>query len=273
MLYALRPLVRLLNFSLDVTGWYDIESAHITLYVNVDLPRTRAHSVNYTYTPHVRFPDTVHSHEMAEKSCRTQDLWNELEAAMHAAALRVTWLRVKITRGLKLPIFSRSARQTLWVLVASILIFLTSLQWNDLNYKRFIEDDGIAAGFELNSIQQGFLCSAAEHRMFDDYSIGVNPDVRAYFVPWDMLDDTFSVGQLPHLWLCGSRPQPFTAWENILSKSECATKVSSFSGSSAGPFSSVCPSACQRCRRKRWTSEAFWPRYWSWSRRLQSFNK
>jgi hypothetical protein len=48
--------------------------------------------------------------------------------------------------------------------------------WNDLNYKRFIEDDQIAPGFELNSVQQGFLCSSAEHRMFDNYSIGVNPD-------------------------------------------------------------------------------------------------
>ena len=52
------------------------------------------------------------------------------------------------------------------------------LKWNDLNYKRFIEDDQIAPGFELNSIQQGFLCSSTEHRMFDDYSVGVNPDVR-----------------------------------------------------------------------------------------------
>jgi hypothetical protein len=47
-----------------------------------------------------------------------------------------------------------------------------------LDYKRFIEDDLVAPGFELNSIQQGFLCSSTEHRMFDDYAISVNPDVK-----------------------------------------------------------------------------------------------
>jgi len=30
--------------------------------------------------------------------------------------------------------------------------------------------------------------------MFDDYSIGVNIDVRASLVLWDMLDDTSSAG-------------------------------------------------------------------------------
>ena len=57
-------------------------------------------------------------------------------------------------------------------------------KWNELNYQHFIEDDQIAAGFEMNSIQQGFLCSSTEHRMFDDYSIGVNPDVRHNLQSW-----------------------------------------------------------------------------------------
>lgn len=81
----------------------------------------------------------------------------------------------------------------------ALIVFLISLQWNDLNYKRFIEDDDIEAGFELNSIQQGFLCSTTEHRMFDDYSIGVNPDVSAYLVNWDIHHNISSAGQLPHL--------------------------------------------------------------------------
>lgn len=75
---------------------------------------------------------------------------------------------------------------------------LNCLEWNDLNYKRFIEDDQIAPGFELNSIQQGFLCSSAEHRMFDNYSIGVNPDVRAYPVAYGRHDNS-STGQLLYL--------------------------------------------------------------------------
>jgi hypothetical protein len=51
-------------------------------------------------------------------------------------------------------------------------------QWNRLGYQQFIIDDQVLRGQEMNSIQQGFLCSSTEHRMFDDYSIGVNPDVR-----------------------------------------------------------------------------------------------
>ena len=56
------------------------------------------------------------------------------------------------------------------------------MQWNELNLKRFITDDLIQPGFELNSVQPGFLCSSTEHRMFVDYSIGVNPDVGAYYL-------------------------------------------------------------------------------------------
>jgi len=48
--------------------------------------------------------------------------------------------------------------------------------WNELNLKRYITDDLVRPGFEINSIQQGFLCSSTEHHMFDNYSIGVNPD-------------------------------------------------------------------------------------------------
>ena len=55
---------------------------------------------------------------------------------------------------------------------------LAPLKWNEQNLKHFIQDDRIQANHELNSVQQGFLCSTTEHRMFDDYSIAVNPDVR-----------------------------------------------------------------------------------------------
>jgi len=56
------------------------------------------------------------------------------------------------------------------------LIFI-HFKWNEQNFKRFIQDDQIEVNHELNSVQQGFLCSTTEHRMFDDYSIAVNPDV------------------------------------------------------------------------------------------------
>ena len=59
----------------------------------------------------------------------------------------------------------------------SCLFHLTCLKWNELDYNRYIEDDLDAPGFEMNSVQQGFLSSSTEHRMFDDYSIGINPDV------------------------------------------------------------------------------------------------
>ncbi|KAH9981348.1 hypothetical protein BGW80DRAFT_1454239 [Lactifluus volemus] len=40
--------------------------------------------------------------------------------------------------------------------------------WNNLNYQHFIEDDQIVSGCELNSIQQGFLCSSTD---IDNYRI------------------------------------------------------------------------------------------------------
>jgi len=58
------------------------------------------------------------------------------------------------------------------------MLTLTQLpKWNNLNYKRCIEDDQIVTEYEITSIQQFFLCST-EHRMFDDYYIAINPDVR-----------------------------------------------------------------------------------------------
>ena len=71
---------------------------------------------------------------------------------------------------------------------------LTSLKWNHLDYKCFIKDDQVGPGLEMNSIQQGFLCSTTEHRMFDDYSIAVNPDVSTSFVTWDIAHDISSAG-------------------------------------------------------------------------------
>ena len=61
--------------------------------------------------------------------------------------------------------------------------FLTSFifKWNKQNFKCFIQDDQIQVNHELNSVQQGFLCSMTEHHMFDDYSISVNPDVCIEF--------------------------------------------------------------------------------------------
>jgi hypothetical protein len=59
--------------------------------------------------------------------------------------------------------------------------------------QRFIEDDQVRPGLEMNSIQQGFLCSS-EHGMFDDCSIAVNPDVRILFVAWDIYLDNSSTG-------------------------------------------------------------------------------
>ena len=30
---------------------------------------------------------------------------------------------------------------------------------------------------KMNSVQNGFLCTATVHKRFDDYQIGINPDV------------------------------------------------------------------------------------------------
>jgi hypothetical protein len=44
--------------------------------------------------------------------------------------------------------------------------------------QRFITDPLVPANDKMDSIQQGFLCLSTEHKLFDDYQIGVNLDVR-----------------------------------------------------------------------------------------------
>lgn len=43
--------------------------------------------------------------------------------------------------------------------------------------QRFIVDPLVPENDKMNSIQQGFLCLATEHKLYNDYQIGVNPDV------------------------------------------------------------------------------------------------
>ena len=43
--------------------------------------------------------------------------------------------------------------------------------------QRFITDPLVPENDKINSIQQGFLCLSTEHKLFDDFQIGVNPDV------------------------------------------------------------------------------------------------
>ncbi|KAF8724848.1 hypothetical protein AX14_008566 [Amanita brunnescens Koide BX004] len=119
------------------------DSAPVAVFLTTDLPRTRAYSVNYTYTPHeTDFVSRVRDRDL--RCCITGDLVAAEDFTGFEAA----------------HIFPLSETDI----------------WNDLGYKRFIEDDNVKPGFEMNSVQQGFLCSSTEHRMFDDYSIGINPD-------------------------------------------------------------------------------------------------
>jgi len=119
------------------------DSASVSMFLTTDLPRTRAYSVNYTYTPQeTGFVSRVRHRDL--RCCITGDLVAAEDFTGFEAA----------------HIFPLSETDI----------------WNDLNYKRFIEDDRAKPGFEMNSVQQGFLCSSTEHRMFDDYSVGINPD-------------------------------------------------------------------------------------------------
>jgi len=49
-------------------------------------------------------------------------------------------------------------------------------EWDRRDMQRFITDPLVPENDKINSIQQGFLCLATEHKLFDDYQIGVNPD-------------------------------------------------------------------------------------------------
>ncbi|KIL68758.1 hypothetical protein M378DRAFT_157881, partial [Amanita muscaria Koide BX008] len=115
----------------------------VLVYLTSEVPRTRAYSCNYTSTPHnTNFVKRVRARD--QRCCITGRL---------VAADDYT--------GFDVPhIFPLNETDI----------------WNSLDYKRFIEDDQIVPGFEMDSVQQGFLCSSTEHRMFNDYSIGVNPD-------------------------------------------------------------------------------------------------
>ena len=43
--------------------------------------------------------------------------------------------------------------------------------------QRFIADPLVPENDKMNSIQKGFLCLATEHKLFNDYQIGINADV------------------------------------------------------------------------------------------------
>ena len=62
-----------------------IESAQISVYLTTDVPRTRAYSVNRTYTPNVRFPGTVCS-GFADKPVRKLISLREFNPATPTAA-------------------------------------------------------------------------------------------------------------------------------------------------------------------------------------------
>lgn len=62
-------------------------------------------------------------------------------------------------------------------------IFPTSqlLEWNRANYRRYITDTSPATQLGdsgLYSPQNGLFLDAAVHQMFDEFLVGVDPDVR-----------------------------------------------------------------------------------------------
>lgn len=43
-------------------------------------------------------------------------------------------------------------------------------------------DDVVEEGKEISSVQNGFLCFSTEHRYFNNYETGINPDVIFRFI-------------------------------------------------------------------------------------------
>ncbi|KAF9523138.1 hypothetical protein CPB83DRAFT_863366 [Crepidotus variabilis] len=122
------------------------ESEQISVFLTPDTPRARAFSGNYTYTPDdTNFVKRIRSRDA--RCCITGE---------------------RVPGGV-------ASRNYTGFEAAHIFPLNETDIWNGLGYKRFIQDDEIDPGFELNSIQQGFLCSSTEHRLFGEYSIGVNP--------------------------------------------------------------------------------------------------
>ena len=49
-----------------------------------------------------------------------------------------------------------------------------------MNLQRFISDPVALPHDKIDSVQQGLLACATEHILFDDYQLGVNPDVSRH---------------------------------------------------------------------------------------------
>lgn len=54
--------------------------------------------------------------------------------------------------------------------------------WNEKGYANFITDlDGTVGDSKLNSVQNGLLLRSDIHTAFDNYLIGIDPDVSVYY--------------------------------------------------------------------------------------------
>jgi hypothetical protein len=68
-----------------------------------------------------------------------------------------------------------------WTAFEAAHIFPLELEnlWIEFNYGRWVDDIDDDAGIsKINSCQNGILLQSTAHRMFDQYLISVNPDVR-----------------------------------------------------------------------------------------------
>jgi len=109
----------------------------------LDMPLRREYSINYTYTPHsTNFTTRIRNRD--RRCCLTgREVFGSNFTGFEAAHI--------------FPLGQTD-------------------EWIRRDMQRFITDPLVPENDKINSIQQGFLCLATEHKLFDDYQIGVNPD-------------------------------------------------------------------------------------------------
>ncbi len=105
--------------------------------------------------------------------------------------------------------------------------------------QQHITDPDITDSDKVNSIQQGFLASATAHRLFNDYQLGVNPDVSkltSHLRLYCLLISTS--GRLPNyrFWWYGRWINPRR--EDLLRRRRCKV-LSTFPRVIASPLSPV----------------------------------
>jgi HNH endonuclease len=142
----------------------------------LDLPLRREYSFNYTYTPHVCHVIILLS--FSSPGSQSTNFATRIRDRDRRCCITGREVFGNNFTGFETAhIFPLGQSDEVGRIPRSVYAPHIKSQWNRKDMQRFITDPSVPANDKMNSIQQGFLCLSTEHKLFDDYQIGVNPDV------------------------------------------------------------------------------------------------